>query len=121
MLLEGMSIRACERLTGVKRDTICDLVLLVGENCRQWMQTAVVGVEAKEIQLDEIWDFIRLKDRTKKRLGQTGDDGDSWTWLAIDSLARSARARLSCPEPASLACRRAPRPSDLRRVPYPAK
>jgi transposase-like protein len=31
MLLEGMSIRACERLTGMMRDTICDLVLTVGE------------------------------------------------------------------------------------------
>lgn len=32
-LLEGMSIRANERLTGVAHRTICDLILQVGENC----------------------------------------------------------------------------------------
>jgi transposase-like protein len=32
LLLEGMSIRATERLTGIKRDTICNLILLVGDN-----------------------------------------------------------------------------------------
>jgi transposase-like protein/IS1 family transposase len=86
MLLEGMSIRACERITGMKRDTICDLILTVGENCARLMETMIVGVEAKVIELDEIWDFIRLKARTKERLGQIGeDDGDSWTWLAIDN------------------------------------
>jgi transposase-like protein/IS1 family transposase len=92
MLLEGMSIRACSRLTGMKPDTICDLVLLAGENCRRWLDTAVVGVEAKEIQLDEIWDFIRLKNRTKEKLGRTGDDGDSWTWLAIDANSKMVLA-----------------------------
>ncbi|HEV2968674.1 MAG TPA: IS1 family transposase [Pirellulales bacterium] len=86
MLLEGMSIRACERICGMKRDTICDLILLVGENCARWLETAIVGVEAKTIELDEIWDFIGMKSRTKERLGRLGDDcGDSWTWLAIDA------------------------------------
>ena len=86
MLLEGMSIRACERICGMKRDTICDLILLAGENCAAFLDRTVRGVEAKVIELDEIWDFIRLKARTKERLGRTGEeDGDSWTWLAIDN------------------------------------
>lgn len=86
MLLEGMSIRACERLTGMKHGTICDLVLTVGENCDRFLREKVRGVEAKDIQLDELWDFVRLKSKTKDRLGKIGeDDGDSWTWLAIDA------------------------------------
>ena len=84
MLLEGMSIRACERITGMKRDTICDLVLLVGENCERFLRERVKGVEAKAIELDEIWDFVRLKAKTKERLGRA-DCGDAWTWLAIDA------------------------------------
>ena len=35
MLLEGMSIRAVERLTGLNRDTIDDLILTVGDNCQR--------------------------------------------------------------------------------------
>ncbi len=85
MLLEGMSIRACERITKVKRDTICDLILTVGENCDRFLKEAVQDVEAKTIELDEIWDFVAMKARTKERLGRTGEVGDIWTWLAIDA------------------------------------
>lgn len=85
MLLEGMSIRACERITGVKRDTICDLVLLVGRNCEAFMKDAIRNVPAKTIELDEIWSFVAMKAKTKELLHRDGDVGDSWTWLAIDA------------------------------------
>jgi len=84
MLLEGMSIRACSRLTGIKPDTICDLILVAGENCRRFLEENV-QVEAKTVELDEIWDFVAMKGRTKERLGRVDDCGDSWTWLAIDA------------------------------------
>ena len=41
MLLEGMSIRAVERLTGLHRDTIGDLILIVGENCQRLLEAKV--------------------------------------------------------------------------------
>lgn len=85
MLLEGMSIRACERITGIKRDTICDLVLLAGENCDRFLPKAVKNVEAKVIELDELWDFIYCKQRTKEVKKLDGEIGDTWTWLAIDA------------------------------------
>src|SRR4051812_40178124 len=43
MLLEGMSIRAVERLTGLNRDTIDDLILTVGANCQQFLAETVKG------------------------------------------------------------------------------
>lgn len=85
MLLEGMSIRACSRMTGIKADTICDLILLAGENCERFLQTAIRNVPAKEVQLDEIWDFIFCKSKTSEARGYGADKGDSWTWLAIDA------------------------------------
>ncbi|MCA9122193.1 MAG: IS1 family transposase [Planctomycetaceae bacterium] len=88
MLLEGMSIRACERITGVKRDTICDLVLHVGGNCDRFLEANVKGVQAKFIEVDEIWDFVLCKQKTKEARGRTGDVGDSWTWLAIDAESK---------------------------------
>jgi IS1 family transposase/transposase-like protein len=85
MLLEGMSIRACERITGMKRDTICDLVLHVGENCDRLLQSAVRGVASKFVEMDELWGFVHCKAKVAdaKRLGP--EVGDSWTWLAIDA------------------------------------
>jgi IS1 family transposase len=88
MLLEGMSIRACERITGIKRDTICDMVLLAGENCQRFLRDNVKNVHAEVIELDEIWDFVGLKHRTKERLGYISESGDAWTWLAIDAKSK---------------------------------
>jgi transposase-like protein/IS1 family transposase len=88
MLLEGMSIRACERLTGIKDDTICDLILLVGENCQRFLADNVKGVAADQIELDEIWDFVGMKKRTKALKGNISENGDAWTWLAIDGKSK---------------------------------
>src|SRR5260221_9350998 len=64
MLLEGMSIRACERITHVTADTICDLVLQVGQNCEQFLESTIKNVAAKTIQLDEQWQFVYAKQKT---------------------------------------------------------
>jgi len=84
MLLEGMSIRACERITGTHRDTICDLILLIGENCQHFLDTQIRGVEVKDVQVDEIWSFVGCKNKTAASKGYNEDSGDSWTTVAIE-------------------------------------
>src|SRR4029079_4935271 len=54
LMLEGMSVRSIQRLTGLCRDTLCDLVVLVGENCQRFLEATVKGVEVKDVQIDEI-------------------------------------------------------------------
>lgn len=92
MLLEGMSIRACERITGTKRDTICSLVLHVGENCDRFLEANVKGVQANYIEMDEIWGFVGCKEKHKKANNLGDDLGDSWTWLAIDAESKMVLA-----------------------------
>ena len=85
MLLEGMSIRATERITSLHRDTICDLILTVGKNCKSFLDRTVVDVEVDDVQCDEIWSFVGCKEKTKKRKGyEAGDIGDCWTFIAIE-------------------------------------
>lgn len=83
MLLEGLSIRATARLTGVKHGTICNMILLVGDNCDRFLEVNVKGVPCKACELDELWDFSGCKSRTKERLGRTDECGDVWTWLGV--------------------------------------
>lgn len=88
MLLEGMSIRACERITGMKRDTICDLVLHVGQNCDAFLESTVRNVAAEVIELDELWGFVGCKAKTAETAKphlRSDNAGDSWTWFAIDA------------------------------------
>jgi IS1 family transposase/transposase-like protein len=84
MLLEGMSIRSVERLTGLHRDTIGGLILVVGDNCQRFLEEKIQGVEAKDVQLDEIWGFIGMKEKTRVAKGHGPEGGHSWTFIGID-------------------------------------
>lgn len=83
LLLEGMSIRACERLTGVPRSTIDRLILVAGERCQKFIDDNIVDVPVSDIQIDETWSFVGKKD---KRVTSNDDPGygDSWTWICLD-------------------------------------
>lgn len=84
LLLEGMSIRATARVTGLDKNTICDLILVVGENCEQFHHAAVVNVKVDDVQIDEIWDFVGKKaKRVRDNESGTGV-GDAWTYTAIE-------------------------------------
>src|SRR5262245_3709911 len=85
MLLEGMSIRAVERLTGLHRDTIDDLILVVGANCQSLLNAKVQGVEVKDVQCDELWSFVGCKEKQRVARGYSEEFGDSWTYVAIES------------------------------------
>ena len=84
MLLEGMSVRATSRLTGLHGGTICDLILLVGENCRRLLDAKVAGVPVTDVQLDEIWSFVGMKERTRVAQARSSEWGDCWTFIAIE-------------------------------------
>ncbi len=84
MLLEGMSIRAVARLTGVEKKTIGRLLLFAGQQCERFFKAVVHDVDASDIQADEIWSFVGMKEKTRKRLERSEDHGDSWTWIAVE-------------------------------------
>jgi transposase-like protein/IS1 family transposase len=67
-LIEGMGIRSTVRITGVAKNTVLDLLTLVGQRCKLFMEDAVVGVPVKDVQADEIWSFVYCKDKTRKKL-----------------------------------------------------
>lgn len=85
MLMEGMSVRAAARLNGMNPGTICDLVLTVGENCQRLLNEKIKGVEVKDVEADEVWSFVGMKEKTRVlRFKPSVECGDSWTWLAIE-------------------------------------
>ncbi len=83
LLLEGMSIRACERLTSMNRDTIDRLILEVGERCQNFLDYNVVGASATDLQIDEIWSFVGMKAKQAKKYNDPAI-GDSWTYICVD-------------------------------------
>ncbi len=65
LLVEGSSVRSIERITGVHRDTILDLMVRAGEKCEQLLESKLRNVKVKDIQLDEIWAYVEMKERQR--------------------------------------------------------
>jgi transposase-like protein/IS1 family transposase len=85
LLVEGNSVRSTERITGVHRDTILDLLVLAGEKCERLLNEKIKGLAVRDVQADEMWGYVGMKERTKKRNGS--DDptfGDAYTFVAIE-------------------------------------
>ena len=85
-LVEGCSIRSTERLTGLHRDTIMDLLVLAGGRCERLMSERIQGVPVKAVQADEIWTFVKKKEK-RRRESEHNDMkiGDAYTFVGIDA------------------------------------
>lgn len=82
-LLEGNSVRSTERMTGVHRDTICRLLVQVGDNCTAIWDAHVRNVRAKFVQADEIWCYVGKKDK-HVRADDPEEFGNQWVFVAMD-------------------------------------
>lgn len=85
LLVEGNSVRSTERITGVHRDTILDLLVLAGEKCERLLSERIKGLPVKDVQADEMWGFVGMKEKAKKHSVNTDPTiGDAWTYVAIE-------------------------------------
>jgi IS1 family transposase len=86
LLVEGMSIRSIERVTGTNRNTILSLLETVGEKCLWIQENLVKELTVADIQADEIWSFIQMKNKTKHRQNIEDEKiGSAYAFTAIDS------------------------------------
>jgi IS1 family transposase len=84
-LVEGCSIRATERLTGLNRNTIMALLLRAGQRCDSVMREWMKNLRCKRIQADEIFSFVFKKNKNI-RTGESSDEiGDQWVFVAMDA------------------------------------
>ena len=86
-LVEGNSILAMVRMTGVAKNTIQKLLMELGAACSEHMDKTLVNLSCKRVQCDEIWSFVAAKERnvTAKILERSPSAGDVWTWVALDA------------------------------------
>ena len=85
-IVEGNSIRATVRMTGVSKNTVVKLLVALGDACIEYQDRVLRNLKCKRIQCDEIWSFVYAKEKNvpEKKKGQFGY-GDVWTWTAIDA------------------------------------
>ncbi|HEY3572116.1 MAG TPA: IS1 family transposase [Thermoanaerobaculia bacterium] len=85
-LVEGNSIRATSRMTGVARNTVTKLLLDLAKVCAAYSDERLVNLPCKRLQVDEIWEFCyaKAKNVPPAKKGVFGY-GDVWTFVAIDA------------------------------------
>lgn len=79
-LVDGTSIRATCRMTGVAKGTVLKLLMDLGMACEQYQDKALLNLPCKHIQCDEIWSFCyaKAKNVPEQFAGMFGY-GDIWT------------------------------------------
>ena len=84
VLVEGNSIRATVRTTGVAKDTVIKLLAKIGQACAEYQDKTLRNLPCKRIQCDEIWSFCYAKEKNLPAdlRGKFGY-GDVWTWTAL--------------------------------------
>lgn len=86
LLVEGTSMRAVSRLTGVSINTVSKLLEDAGRVCAAYHSRTVQNVSAKRVQCDEIWSFVAAKQKNVPAMKSAPEvAGDVWTWTALDA------------------------------------
>lgn len=91
LLVEGNSIRASSRLSGVAYASVVNFVADIGRACTDFQDGAIRNVTSQRVQCDEIWAFCyaKAKNVPEDKRGQFGY-GDIWTWVAMDADTKLA-------------------------------
>ena len=89
MLVEGSSMRAISRVTGVSINTVTKLLEDAGTYCALFHHGMVRNVQAKRVQCDEIWSFCYAKNKNVPAAkAAPAAAGDVWTWTAIEAQSK---------------------------------
>jgi IS1 family transposase len=84
-LVEGTSINATCRITGVAKHTALKLLKDLGCACAAYHDSQVRNLRVRRVLCDEIWAFVgaKAKNTTPEEVDQGW--GDVWTWTALDA------------------------------------
>ena len=86
LMVEGISIRAITRITGVSKNTVVKLLEDAGQAFDDYQDRTLRGLTCKRVQVDEVWAFVYAKAKNvgTAKVAPEGA-GDCWTWLAIEA------------------------------------
>jgi transposase-like protein/IS1 family transposase len=84
MMLEGMSVRAISRLTGLHKHTILALMNTASERARQLLDSRIRNISPRFVQMDEMWAYIHTREPHLNE-GDPAEWGSTMLWLALDS------------------------------------
>lgn len=87
MMLEGMSVRAISRLTGLHKQTVLALMTTAATKARALLDSKVRDVRPRYVQVDELWGFVHTR-QPNLHEWDSAEWGSKMIWLALDSESK---------------------------------
>jgi transposase-like protein/IS1 family transposase len=84
LMMEGTSVRAISRITGLHIATILDLMISAGNKCQRLLDATIRNLHPNLVQADEMHSFVGCHGK-RLRSDAPKEWGTIWTWLAMDS------------------------------------
>lgn len=95
LLVEGNSLRAITRITGIHRTTVMKLMVDVGEKCDEFMSRKLRNIKTKHLELDEQWTFVGKKQGHLSDVQKSIEDiGDQYLFIGLEQESRLIVAHL---------------------------
>jgi IS1 family transposase len=86
LLCESNGIRACERLTGLNRRTVLNILDVAGQKALAVLDDKIRNVNAEFVQVDEIHTFVQCK--AYRTTPYDLERGDFFTYLSVDRASK---------------------------------
>lgn len=80
-LTEGIGIRGTSRLTDCHRDTVLEVLQVIGQKCADFHDRTVRGLTVGSLQIDELWAYVGCKQ--KSTTPNDTENGDFYTFLGF--------------------------------------
>lgn len=87
-LLEGTSINATCRLLGIAKNTVLELLHVAAARCQAVWDRYMTSLQVESLQADEMWGFVRMKEKTRERLNAPECFGDVYAFTCIESTSK---------------------------------
>ena len=84
-LVEGNSIRSISRLTGANKNTIIKLLVDAGQRAEEILDSQMMNLQCRKIQVDEIWTYVGKKQKQVLPWDDPNQLGDQYVFIALDA------------------------------------
>jgi transposase-like protein/IS1 family transposase len=90
LLVEGMSVRATSRTTGLHKRTVLALLVYFGQACQRFLDERMRGLTLTHLQFDEQWTYVYKKQSrlTTTEREESSEQGDMYLWTCIDQKTK---------------------------------
>lgn len=90
LLVEGMSVRATARTTGLEKRTVLKLLVHFGQACQRFLDERMRGLTLEHLQFDEQWTYVYKKQSrlTVTEQAESSDKGDIYLWTCVDQKTK---------------------------------